>query len=269
VEVVLEGLAFPESPRWHGGALWVSDWAAHEVIRLKDGVAEVVAQVPSFPLCIDHLPDGRLLVVDGSGSQLLRQEAGGELVVQGDLSSLATTPWNDITVDGRGNAYVNNVGFAFPGGEYAPGLVALVTPDGTVTRVADELAFPNGMAVTVYGELLVAESYAGRITAFTIDVDGTLSGRRVWAELGDAAPDGICVDAENAVWYADVPHQRCVRVREDGEVLQVVELDRGAFSCALSDTTLYVATNEWHGPESTAGGRRGQVVALDVPVPRA
>jgi sugar lactone lactonase YvrE len=182
---------------------------------------------------------------------------------------VSTKPWNDITVDERGNAYVNNIGFDFPGSDYAPGLVALVTADGLVEQVADELAFPNGMAVTTNGELLVAESYAARITAFTIEGDGSLSGRRVWADLGDAAPDGICVDADNALWYADVPHQRCVRVREGGEVLQVVELDRGAFSCALSDTTLYVATNDWRGMEHASSQRRGQVVAIAVPVPRA
>jgi sugar lactone lactonase YvrE len=143
-----------------------------------------------------------------------------------------------------------------------------VTPDGNATQVAGDLAFPNGMAITPDGELLVAESYGGRLTAFTIELDGSLSGRRVWADLGDAAPDGICVDAEGAAWYADVPHQRCVRVREGGEVLQTVELDRGAFSCALSDTTLYVVANQWQGPGGDAGAQ-GQVLAMPAPAPRA
>ncbi|HUR52151.1 MAG TPA: SMP-30/gluconolactonase/LRE family protein [Mycobacteriales bacterium] len=270
MQVVLEGLVFPESPRWHDGALWLSDWGAHEVIRLEEGGrAEVVARVPSFPMCIDHLPDGRLLVVDANGPQLLRQEPGAALVRHADLSGVSRKPWNDLTVDHRGNAYVNNVGFDFPGGEFAPGLIARVSAEGAVTQVADGLAFPNGMAVTRDGTLLVAESYAARITAFDIAADGTLSDARVWAELGDAAPDGICLDAEGALWYADVPHRRCVRVREGGEVLATVELDRGAFSCALSDTTLYVTTNDWQGPDQLGSGRRGQVVAVDAPAPRA
>jgi sugar lactone lactonase YvrE len=265
MELVLDGLVFPESPRWHQGALWLSDWGTHEVLRVH-GTAEVVARGTSFPMCIDHLPDGRLLVVEGT--RLARQEADGSLVTHADLAPVAATPWNDITVDGHGNAYVNNIGFDFPGGDYAPGLVALVRPDGTVTQVADDLAFPNGMAITVRGELLVAESYGGQLTAFDIALDGTLSGRRVWADLGDAAPDGICVDAEGCAWYADVPHQRCVRVREGGEVLQTVELDRGAFSCTLSETTLYITANEWQGPSADVVGR-GQVLAVPAPAPRA
>jgi sugar lactone lactonase YvrE len=269
--VVVDGLAFPESPRWFDGALWVSDWGANEVLRLDEGgTTEVVARVPSFPMCIDHLPDGRLLVVDSAQRRLLRQEPDGTLVTHGDLSGLSTYPWNDIVADRRGNAYVNGVGFDFPGGEFAPGLLALVTPDGTVTQVADDLAFPNGMAISLDGELLVAESYAARITAFTIGLDGTLSGRRVWADLGDAAPDGICVDAEGAAWYADVPHQRCVRVREGGEVLDTVQLDRGAFACALSETTLYITANDWRGPDHMlSAGRQGQVLVVDAPAPRA
>ena len=270
-EIVLDGLAFPESPRWYDGSLWVSDWGANEVLRLDEpGSATVVASVPSFPMCIDHLPDGRLLVVDSAGKRLLLQEPDGTLVQHADLAPLSPYPWNDVVVDGRGNTYVNGTGFDFPGGDFAPGLVVLVTPDGVATQVADDLAFPNGMAVTELGELLVAESYAGQITAFDIGLDGSLSGRRVWADLGDGVPDGICLDATGAAWYADVPNQRCVRVREGGAVLDVVELDRGAFSCALSETTLYIAANDWRGPDHLDGaGRQGQVLAVPAPAPRA
>ena len=262
--MLLDGLVFPESPRWHDGALWLSDWGAHQVLRYDGATTAVMATVDSFPMCIDFLPDGRLLVVDSASRSLLRQEPDGSLVVHGALEHLSTKPWNEVVVDGRGNAYVNGAGFDFPGGEPKPGFVALVTPEGVATQVAGDVMFPNGMAVTRDGVLLVAESYGGRLTAFTIEVDGSLSGRRVWADLGDAAPDGICVDAEGAAWYADVPHHRCVRVREGGEVLQVVEVDRGAFSCALSDDTLYVVTNEW--PRT---GASGQVVAVPAPAPRA
>ena len=156
-------------------------------------------------------------------------------------------------VDANGIAYVNNIGFDFPGGEPAPGCIARVTPDGGVRLVADDLAFPNGMAITADGAtLIVAESYGNRLTAFDIDHEGVLDGRRVWAEVGDDHPDGICVDAHGAVWYADVGNKHCVRVLEGGEVLGTVELDRGAFACTLSrddDPKLYVVGQEYGGPD--------------------
>src|SRR5437867_9785267 len=175
-QLLIDGLAFPESPRWRAGRLWVSDWGAHEVIAIgPDGSREIVARVPSFPLCIDHLPDGRLLVVSAQDGLLLRMQADGSLVTHADLAGLSSHPWNDIVVDGRGNAYVNNIGFDFPGGEFAPGTVALVTPDGSARQVADGVAFPNGMAVTPdNATLIVAESYGKRLTAFDIAGDGSL-----------------------------------------------------------------------------------------------
>jgi sugar lactone lactonase YvrE len=273
LNVLMEGLAFPESPRWHDGRLWFSDWGAHEVIALgMDGTSEVVAGVPSFPMCIDFLPDGRLLIVSANEGRLLRMEPDGSLVTHADLSGLDDHPWNDITVDGRGNAFVNNIGFDFPGGEFAPGLAALITPDGAARQVADDLAFPNGMAVTPdNATLIVAESYGQTLTAFDIAADGGLSNRRTWAEVDDH-PDGICLDADGAVWYADVGTSRCVRVREGGEVLAIIELDRGCFACVLGGSdrrTLFMAVNEWAGPQAMTGARRGQVVATDAPSPGA
>jgi sugar lactone lactonase YvrE len=184
--------------------------------------------------CIDFLPDGRLLLVDSARRRLLRREPDGTLLPHADLLSLADKPWNDIVADYQGRAYVNSIGFEFPGGEFAPGLIALVTADGEVRQVAGDLAFPNGMAITPDGHtLIVAESYANRLTAFDIDADGGLGNRRVWAETPGDHPDGICLDAE-AAWYADVGSKRCVRVREGGEVLATADLDRGAFACVLS-----------------------------------
>src|ERR1700712_865123 len=235
--VLMDGVVFGESPRWRAGRLWFSDWGAHQVIALDPGsrAHEVVASVESFPMCIDFLPDGRLLVVDSARSLLLRQEPDGSLVPHGDLGPVSRKPWNDVVTDERGNVYVNSIGFAFPGEEFAPGLVALVTPGGEVRQVADGLAFPNGMEITADGgTLVVAESYAERLTAFAIGADGALGVRRVWAETPGDHPDGICLDADGAVWYADVGNRRCVRVREGGEVLATVTLDRGAFACALS-----------------------------------
>jgi sugar lactone lactonase YvrE len=269
VHVLMDELTFPESPRWHDGRLWFSDWGAHEVIAVDlEGTSEVIARVPSFPMCIDFLPDGRLLIVSANEGLLLRREPDGSLVTHADLSGLSDHAWNDIVVDERGNAFVNNIGFDFPAGEFAPGIVVAVTPDGSVRQVADGVAFPNGMVVTSDDStLIVAESYGNKLTAYDVAADGGLSNPRVWAELPGAAPDGICIDAENAVWYADVPNQRCVRVREGGEVLQSIELDRGCFACALGGQdggTLFLLTNEWGGPENMAEGKRmGQVLVAD------
>jgi sugar lactone lactonase YvrE len=229
--------------------------------------------VQSVPLCFDFLPDGRLLVVSTTERMLLRRDPDGSLVQHADLTGLCDGAWNDIVVDGRGNAYVNNIGFDFPGGEFAPGIIAMATPDGSARPVADGVAFPNGMVVTPDNStLILAESYANKLTAFDIGTDATLSAGRAWAEL-DSAPDGICFDAEGAVWYATVPGKRCVRVCEGGEVLQTVEVDRGCFACMLGGDdgkTLYVMAQPWNGPESMTGGvRTGQVLAVRVDVPHA
>ena len=260
LHLLLDGLAFPESPRWHEGRLWFSDWGAHEVIAVDlEGKSEVVVRFSSFPMCIDRLPDGRLLVVSASEGLLLRREPDGTLVTHADLGALADHKWNDIVVDGRGNAYVNNTGFDFPGGEFAPGILALVTPDGFARQVADGVAFPNGMVVTPDNStLIVAESYGNKLTAFDIADDGSLSSRRVWADLDGGFPDGICLDAENAIWYGDVPNKRCVRVSEGGEVLQTIHLDRGCFACMLGGagrSTLFLIANDWDGPARWPTGR--------------
>ncbi|MDT4933465.1 MAG: hypothetical protein QOK11_1357, partial [Pseudonocardiales bacterium] len=239
---LLTGLGYGESPRWHDGRLWFCNWLRQEVVAVDlDGHSEVMAQVPtSIPFSIDWLPDGRLLIVSGQEARLLRREPDGSLVTHADLSALSAV-FNEIVVDGRGNSYVN--------GE----IIAVVSPDGTARQVAADLAFGNGMAVTPDNStLLVAESHGNRLTAFDIAADGSLSNRRVWADLGDGFPDGICIDAEGAVWYGDVPNKRCVRVREGGAVLQTIELDRGCFACMLGGpdgASLFMMTAEWRGFE--------------------
>ena len=270
LRVLLDDRVLVESPRWQNDRLLFSDWGAGEIIAVDlEGRAEVVTKVETIPFCIDRLPDGRLLVV--SGSSLMRRENDGTFVLHADLSGVSTKPWNDIAVDGRGNVYVNNIGFDFPEGEFAPGLVAVVTPDGLVRQVADGLAFPNGMAVSQDDStLVVAESYGDKLTGYGIQPDGSLSSPRVWAGLAEnAAPDGICIDAEDAVWYASVPGQHCVRVREGGELLQTVEVDRGCFACALGGPdgrTLFIVAAKW--PEAMEGeSRTGLVLATEVAVP--
>jgi sugar lactone lactonase YvrE len=276
MNLLKDGLVMGESPRWHDGRLWLSDWGTGEILALDDaGGAEVMARVPALPFCFDFLPDdGRLLVVSGREGLLLRHEPDGSVVTHADLTSLAPPPWNDIVVDAHGNAYVGCTGFDFPGGEFAPGLVACVTPGGLVREVADGVAFPNGVAITPDGATLVlAESYGKCLTGWDIDPGGGLSGRRVWADLGDGVPDGICFDAEGAIWYADVPNQRCVRVAEGGAVLATVDADRGCFACMLGGAdgrTLHIVASEWRGPTQvaeTAG--TGQVLTMRVPVAHA
>jgi len=275
VHVLMTGIAFGEQPRWHEDRLWFSDWGPPEVIAVDlEGNSEVILRAPSFPCCVDWLPDGSLLIVSAREGLLLRRKSDGSLVTYADLSRLSDpAAGNELVVDGRGNAYVNGGGFDLMAGEqFAPGIVVLVTPDGSARQVADGLAFPNGMLVTPDNStLIVAESYAKRLTAFDIAADGGLSNRRVWAELQDGVPDGICLDAENAVWYGDVPNRRCVRVREGGEVLQTVKLDRGCFACALGGAdrrTLFMMATEWSGPANMfAEPRTGQVLTAQAPAP--
>jgi sugar lactone lactonase YvrE len=256
LDILRTGLGLVESPRWHDRRLWFSDWIAGEIIAIDDaGTSELILQHESLPLCFDFLPDGRPVLVSNQQIAMLTIEDDGSLATYADLSALTKFGCNDIVIDGHGNAYVNSPNFEFssgpPQGAVQPGFVALVTPDGSARIVADDIAFPNGMAVTADNRtLVVADSYRHQLVGFDIADDGTLSGRRTWAELGDAAPDGICLDAEGAAWYADVPHQRCIRVAEGGEVLATVQLDRGGFACMLGGphgSTLYMVAARWPG----------------------
>ena len=265
---LLSGIAMGESPRWHQNRLWFSDWGAQEILAIDtQGRSEVVVRTPfELPFCIDWLPDGRLLIVAGRESRVVRREHDGSLVTHVDLRDISNQFWNEIVVDGRGNTYVNG----------GPGIIALVTAAGSVRQVADGIAFPNGMAITPDNRILIiAESHGKKLSAFDVDSDGALSNRRAWADLGAGVPDGICIDAENAVWYADVPNKRCVRVREGGEVLQTIDLDRGGFACMLGGPdrrTLFIVTAEWRGMDKiqeVAKARTGQVLTIDAPAPGA
>ena len=280
MDVLRTGLGLVESPRWRAGRLWFSDWIAGEIIAIDDaGASELIVVHESLPLCFDFLPGGRLVLVSNQQMALLTLQDDGSLATYADLSALSQFGCNDIVVDGRGNAYVNSPNFEFsagpPDGPVQPGFVALVTPDGTARVVAEDIAFPNGMAVTSDNRTLVlADSYRHQLVGFDIGADGGLSGRRVWADLGDAAPDGICLDAEDAAWYADVPHQHCVRVAEGGGVLATVALDRGGFACMLGGadgSNLYVVAARWPGMAGLGGDAawEGQVLRTEVSVPGA
>ena len=269
--VLLRDLAYVESARWHDGRLWFAHWGAGEIVAVDlDGTSEVVAEgPPGLGWSIDWLPDGRLLM---TGAGLTRHEPDGSLVPHADLRDLAGD-WNELVVDGRGNIYVNGRCEFDPG--QARGIIALVTPDGSVRQVADGIAFPNGMAVTPDNRtLIIAESMAGRLTAFDIAPDGGLSNRRAWAE--GIGADGICLDAEGAVWaQSGVMSNAAVRVREGGHVLDRVELDRSPFSCMLGGPdgrTLFILAADWRGfeqIEEALADRTGQVLVADAPAPRA
>jgi sugar lactone lactonase YvrE len=248
-EVLLTGLVIGESARWHDGRLWCSNWGAQEILAVDtDGRREVMARVPTtIPFSIDWLPDGRLLVVSGPEAQLLRQEPDGSLVVHADLGD---TGCNEIVVDGRGNIYVNGGCDFQPGEGERPGFILLITPDGSVRRVADELAFPNGMVITPDNStLVVVESFARVLTAYDIAEDGTLSNRRVWAPR---TGDGITMDADGAIWaptWSEDGAPACQRVAEGGEILDTILVDQACFACALGGPdgrTLFMLTADWH-----------------------
>jgi sugar lactone lactonase YvrE len=272
---LLTGLAVGESPRWHDGRLWFSNWGTQQIVAVDlQGNSEVMAHVPTtLPFCIDWLPDGSPLIVSGPEALLLRMEPNGSLVTHADLGQLARG-WNEIVVDGRGNIYVNGSDFDFlGGGAFIPSVIAMVTPDVAVRQVADGIEFGNGMVVTPDNStLIVAESFGKRLSAFDIASDGSLSDRRVWADL-EHGPDGICLDAEGAVWTASMA--RCVRVGEGGEVLQQIELDRCCFACMLGGEdgkTLFMMAAEWYGAEhmdALLQSRTGRVLTAPAPASHA
>ena len=275
--VLLSGLGIPESPRWHDGRLWFCNWIDRQVVAAgMDGTAEVIlARDPdsqSMGYSIDWLPDGRLLT---TGDKIQRQEPGGSMVI------LAEQHANEIVVDERGNAYINGADFDFVGGGAPePGYIKLLTQAGELRQVADDIQFPNGMVITPDNRtLIISESFAGRLTAFDIDPDGGLSGRRIFAEgLG---PDGITMDAEGAVWTGSGGFG-VARVAEGGEVLQRVELPEGRAPFAVmlggpDRRTLFILTAEWHPADGapanldrlTNGPRTGEILTLPVEVPGA
>ena len=280
-EILLRGFGMGESPRWHDGRLWFSSWGTDEIVAVDlDGSSEVMGRGGGGSgWAANWLPDGRMLV---TGAELTRVEPDGSRVRHADLSHLSPYGWSEMTVDGRGNAFVNSINFDFAdfneviasGG--APGKIALVTPDGDAREVADGLAFPNGMVVTPDNTtLIVAESFARRLTAFDIGADGSLSNRRVWA---DVTGDGISLDAEGAVWTTDVAPDDggvCLRVREGGEVLDRIELDRPCYACTLGGEdgrTLFMVAQKWFGPDridELIKAKTGRILTARVDVPHA
>lgn len=272
--VLVDGLRFPEGPRWHEGRLWCSDQHDRRVLAVSpDGAVETIVEVPQCPSGLGWLPDGRLLVVSMFDRRLLRLDPDG-LTEVADLSELATWHCNDMVVDAVGRAYIGNFGFDLDGhADPVATVIIRVDPDGSIRVAADEIRFPNGTVITPDGRtLIVGESYGGRLTAFDVDRDGGLSNRRLWAQLQGAVPDGICLDAEGAIWSACPLTGRVVRVREGGEVTDEVRVSRnGAYACMLGGAdrrTLFVCAADASDPAAT-GDRRGAIETCEVEIPGA
>jgi sugar lactone lactonase YvrE len=277
---LLTGLVIGESPRWHEDRLWFANWGTEEIVAVDlEGHAEVVGKgPPGLGWSIDWLPDDRLLV---TGQGLTRRDPDGSMVPHADLSGVGVDDFNEIVVDGRGNIYINGGCDFHPGEGNAPGIIALVTPDGSARRVASDIAFPNGMVVTPDNStLIISESFARRLTAFDIADDGGLSNRRVWADR--VGPDGICMDAAGAIWtnVGEFGENLVGRVREGGEVLERVRLDRPCFACMLGGEdreTLFMLAADWRMSDGftdniarlTEGSPTGQLLTAPAPAPGA
>lgn len=285
VRTILDDLVFGEGPRWHEGRLWFSDMHDHRVVATTvDGDATTIVRVEDDePSGLGWLPDGRLLVVAMETQRLLRIEPDGEIAVQADLSSAARGSLNDMIVSADGTAYIGDMGARIQdlGADRRPGQTFRVAPDGTWECAADDLQSPNGHVLTDDGRtLIVAESGGMRLTAFTVRADGTLTDRRTYAELVPerdgvpvAPPDGICLDAEGAVWSACPLSGRVLRVKEGGEVLDEVKVSHDfAFACMLGGAdrrTLYICTAPTHIPAECRTQRAGRIEAIEVDVPGA
>lgn len=273
-EILLENLSFGEGPRWHQDRLWFSDMHIGEVKSLGlDGSVRCEAEVPGDPSGLGWLPDGRLLVVSMRDRRLLRLDPSG-LVEVADLSGLATFHANDMVVDDKGRAYVGNFGFDLHAGVDPVGAaLIMVEPDGRKRVVAEDLAFPNGTVITPDGKtLIVGETFAACLTAFDIQADGSLTNRRVWATLDGAVPDGICLDAEGAIWVASPLGDELLRVREGGEVADRVQISQLGFACMLGGAdgrTLFVCSAGQTDPDVCREKLDGRIEAIRVDVPGA
>jgi len=277
VRTLQSGLAFGEAPRWRPGeGLYVSDIHANRVVLLTlDGRLETIATFSGPVSGLGWLPDGRLLIVSMHDRRLLRREPSGEIAVHADLSPIATWHANDMVVAQDGTAYVGNFGFSLtPPLEFKPANLARVTPRGEASVAASDLLFPNGSVITPDGRtLVIGESAARRLTAFTITESGQLADRRLWAQMPEGTfPDGICLDAEGAIWVASPMSNEVLRLQEGGTVLERIATDQKAIAPMLGGQdrrTLYICTAESTEPDFCIAMRTARILAVDVDVPGA
>jgi sugar lactone lactonase YvrE len=271
-ELLLDGLMFPEGPRWHQDKLWFTDQHARQIKTVDiNGNSKLIAELSDLPGGLGWLSDGRLLVVSMCNQQLLVLEHK-ELRLFADLSELASFHCNDLLVDQHGRSYVGNFGYDLHGGAaLSTAEIILVSSEGKPKVVSTEVIFPNGMVITRDGNtLIVAETFASRLSSFSIQNDGSLGKRELWADLDDAFPDGICLDQENGIWVACPNTGDVIRVEHGGVVTDKVETIGNAYACMLGDVernTLFVLTSETDDPEEAVRLRSGRIEIANVNVP--
>jgi len=269
-EIVQTGLAFGEGPRWRDGHLWFSDFYRHGIFRVdENGLEELILEVPTQPSGLGWLPNGDLLFVSMLDRTLKRMNESGEVTTHADLSHIAGGPCNDMVVSASGVAYVGNFGFE-EGEKFAQATLAIVDPDGTARPGPDRLDFPNGTVISPDGnQLVIAESYGSRLLSFDVQPDGSLTGRRLFADLGTRVPDGICLDEEGGIWVGDPVNHSVFRVIDGGEVTDHIELELNCYACMLGGQdrkTLYLITAPTSGRGGAADQREGRIERVQVPV---
>ncbi|HTR61022.1 MAG TPA: SMP-30/gluconolactonase/LRE family protein [Candidatus Binataceae bacterium] len=274
LKTLTEGLLFPEGPRWHEGKLYFSDMHDLKVKTVDlQGKTSVVCEVPNRPSGLGWLPDGRMLVVSMRDRKLLRLE-GGALKEHADMSRAAPFDCNDMVVDTKGRAYVGNFGFDLHNAEKPRTTnMLMVTPEGQVRVVAENLMFPNGTVITPDGKtLIVGESFGAKLTAFDIAAEGSLSNPRPWANITPYVPDGICLDAEGAIWVSAATGSTVIRVKEGGEISEKIKVETDTFACMLGGPnrkTLFVLTAASSNPDECKKNPTGRIEITEVDVPGA
>ena len=273
-----KGLKFTESPRWHDGALWFLDIHDKRIktVDLSGSVA-TVQTLPFTPNAFGLTPDGTIVVGDAFQRRIYRT-AGTALEQVADISALTKFCLSDGIVDAAGRLYVGDIGYDFVDPAAKPSetcVIVLVGPDGRTSVVADELFFPNGMVITPDGRtLVVGETLGHRLTAFDVQEDGSLTNRRVWAQLpSSVGPDGICLDAEGAVWCAN-PEDKAsvVRVREGGDISERIEVGTHAYAVMLGGPErrhLFISASGSHDPAEIQRNPSASILVVEVAVPGA
>ena len=266
-KILLDGLVFGEGPRWREDRLWFSDMNDQKVYTVDlEGNAEVILEVPNNPSGLGWLPTGELLVVSMLDHKLMKFD-GSNLTEVADMSHLAKVACNDMVVDKDGYAYVGNFGFDLNSGEppKSTNLIG-VSPEGEVKELATEMMFPNGTVITDDGNtLVVAETFAGRLTAFDINSDKSLSNRRVWAQLDGYAPDGIALDPSGDIWVATPNQPVVIRVKEGGEIIDSRKVSQNSYACAVggeNSDILFVCTATTANPDEGHLKGRGWIEML-------
>jgi sugar lactone lactonase YvrE len=289
LSTIVTGMSYLEGPRWHDQRIWFSDFYTCRVYSAAEDGSDLrtEAEVPGQPSGLGWLPDGRLLIVSMRDGRLLRRETDGTLACHADVSGYISGHLNDMVVDARGRVFVGEFGFdLMSGADLTPAGLLRVDPDGSVTKVADDLWFPNGSVITPDGTLLVDVTFGNRVSAFDIAEDGTLASRRTWAKFGElpgdrelgkllaqvvVAPDGCCLDADGALWIADGLNGRVIRVL-GGEITEEIQAGTGVFACMLGGAdgrTLFICTAPDFQEEARKNAREASLVTVRVDIPRA